>query len=76
MMLFLSGNHNDLRSAVNAIGASVAIFTQEDNKQFSIVSANELLTEITDIDVSSMIGANLRELSPVIVLRECSADVL
>lgn len=64
MMLFLSGNHNDLRSAVNAIGASVAIFNQEDNKQFTIVSANELFAEITDIEVNSMIGASLRELFP------------
>ena len=64
MMLFLNGNHSELRSAVNTIGASVAIFVQGADKQFSIVTANELFSEIAEMDVSAMVGARLRELFP------------
>lgn len=63
-MLFDKGTHNQLHPAIEAIGASVAIFTQDDDKNFSVVSANELFTDIAEISVGSMIGAKLREMFP------------
>lgn len=63
-MLFTNGNHNELYSAVNTIGASVALFTQEADKQFSVVTANELFSDITEFDCEEMIGVRLRELFP------------
>lgn len=80
--MFSKGNHNDLFNSIEAIGASFAIYEYDNEiRDFYLVTANSMYSEIMDIALSRAVGLSIRKLFPRYIekkikkcLIECQAD--
>lgn len=62
--MFTSGNHLELKTSIDSIGASVALFEISANQPIYFVSANYLFEEISGVPVDQMVGMPLSEIFP------------
>ncbi len=62
--MFSTGSHATLQSSIEAIGASVAIFTWHSADRFTLVSANSLYEEVVSSPSEEILGAELSEIFP------------
>jgi diguanylate cyclase (GGDEF)-like protein/PAS domain S-box-containing protein len=63
--MFSKGNHKELHSSIEVIGASFAIYEFDNEvREFYLVTANTMYTEVMDIAIERAVGLDVKKLFP------------
>ena len=73
--MFDNGQHDQIKSSIDLIGASIAIFEKIDQGYFSLVSANQLFMDISAKETAAVLGGTLDEVFPRYIAKALSASL-